>query len=53
MTKTKKIIDIVLKVGWWVVFTLLFVLVISIVSAKVKGEVPKILPTNLFLKLSQ
>ena len=43
MTKSKKIIDIVLKVGWWVVFALLFVLVISIVSAKVKGEVPKIL----------
>jgi signal peptidase len=43
MTKTKKIIDLVLKISWWVVFALLFVLVISIVSAKVKGEVPKIL----------
>jgi signal peptidase I len=42
MTKTKKIIDLVLKISWWVVFTLLFLLAISIVSAKVKGEVPKV-----------
>ena len=40
--KTKKIIDYTFKIGWWVVFILLFVLITTIVTAKLKGDVPKI-----------
>ena len=40
--KTKKIIDYVIKTIWWIVLILLSVLLVSIISAKFRGEVPKI-----------
>ena len=43
MAKTKKIIDTALKVSWWVVLILLFILAMNICFAKIRGEVPKVL----------
>ena len=40
--KTKKIIDKTFSIAWWAVFAALFVLIFGIISAKIKGEVPKI-----------
>lgn len=40
--KAKKIIDYTVKIIWWITFISLFFLVGSIISAKLKGEVPKI-----------
>ena len=40
--KTKKIIDKAFSITWWALFAALFALVFGIISAKVKGEVPKI-----------
>lgn len=40
--KTKKIIDKAFSVTWWAVFIALFALIFGIISAKAKGEVPKI-----------
>ena len=40
--KTKKIIDKTFSITWWAVFAALFALIFGIISAKIKGEVPKI-----------
>ena len=40
--KTKKIIDKVFSITWWVALGALFVLCFGIVRAKVKGEVPQV-----------
>ena len=40
--KRKKLIDTIFSVTWWAVFLSLFALVFGIISAKIKGEVPKI-----------
>ena len=40
--KTKKIIDRVFSITWWTVFLALFALIFGIISAKMKGEVPKV-----------
>ncbi len=40
--KTKKIIDITVKIVWWVLLVLLIALIVCIVSAKIKGKVPKV-----------
>lgn len=40
--KTKKIIDRVVSITWWALFLALFFLVFGIISAKIKGEVPKV-----------
>lgn len=40
--KTKKIIGKTLSVAWWSVFIALFALIIGIISAKAKGEVPSV-----------
>ena len=40
--KTKKIVDRVFSITWWAVFLALFLLVFGIISAKMKGEVPKV-----------
>jgi signal peptidase I len=40
--KAKKIADYAFKTIWWVVFITLFLLVFSIITAKMKGEVPKV-----------
>lgn len=42
MTKTKKIISWAIKISWWVVFALLFLLCLTVISAKLKGEVPRV-----------
>ncbi len=51
--KAKKIIDLTLKIVWWVVLILLIALVVCIVSAKVKGKVPKIFGYSVVLITSQ
>ena len=40
--KAKKIADYAFKTIWWVAFITLFLLVFSIITAKMKGEVPKV-----------
>ena len=40
--KTKKIIDKVFSITWWVALGALFVLCFGIVRAKIKGEVPQV-----------
>ncbi len=40
--KAKKIIDTTVKIVWWVFLVLLIALIVCIVSAKIKGKVPKI-----------
>ena len=40
--KAKKIIDTTVKIVWWVLLVLLLALIVCIVSAKIKGKVPKI-----------
>ena len=40
--KTKKIVDRVFSITWWALFLALFCLVFGIISAKMKGEVPKV-----------
>lgn len=40
--KTKTIIEKILKMAWWVVFILLFALILTISSAKIKGKVPSV-----------
>ena len=40
--KTKKIIDKVFSITWWVALAALFVLCFGIVRAKIKGEVPQV-----------
>jgi signal peptidase len=40
--KAKKIIDTTVKIVWWVFLVLLIALIVCIVSAKIKGKVPKV-----------
>jgi signal peptidase len=40
--KAKKIIDITVKTVWWALLVLLIALIVCIVSAKIKGKVPKV-----------
>ncbi len=40
--KAKKIIDTTVKIVWWVLLVLLIALIVCIVSAKIKGKVPKV-----------
>ena len=41
-TKAKRIIKITLSAAWWVAIALLFVIMVSIIGAKLRGEVPKL-----------
>ena len=41
-TKAKRIIKISLSAAWWVAIALLFVIMVSIIGAKLRGEVPKL-----------
>jgi signal peptidase len=50
--KAKKIIDITVKVVWWIVLVSLAGLVINIVSAKVQGKVPKVFGYSVVLIIS-
>ena len=40
--KTRKIIEKMFSIAWWVMFLAIFALVSGIVVSKAKGEVPKI-----------
>jgi signal peptidase len=51
--KAKKIIDIIIKVVWWVVLILLIALSVGIVSAKIKGKVPKVFGYSVVHIISQ
>jgi signal peptidase len=51
--KAKKIIDIIIKVVWWMVLILLIALSVGIVSAKIKGKVPKVFGYSVVHIISQ
>ena len=52
-TKTVKIIKNVLSVSWWIALALLFVTMVSIFSAKIRGEVPRLFGYSVMHVISE
>ena len=51
--KTKKIIDTTVKIVWWVLLVLLIALIVCIVSAKIKGKVPKVFGYSVVMIITE
>jgi signal peptidase len=51
--KAKKIIDTTVKIVWWVFLVLLIALIVCIVSAKIKGKVPKVFGYSVVMIITE